>query len=132
MLVSGYFLATYFTDLIGAYGPFIAFGLLSVLGIKMIVSGIKNPETCPVISTAPLQIIPFALATSVDALAIGASFAFLHVDIISAASIVGMTTFILSVLGTAIGCTCGTKLQSKANLAGGIILLFIGIRMLAV
>jgi putative Mn2+ efflux pump MntP len=135
MPAAGYFLATRFTEYIDAYGHWVAFGLLSLLGIKMIAGSFKKKrEECPAeeASVAPLKIIPLAFATSVDALAVGASFAFLHVDIIPAAAFIGAITFALSVLGVRIGSAFGAKLQSKANLAGGVILLLIGIRILIV
>lgn len=71
-----------------------------------------------------------ALATSIDALAVGVTFAFLHVDILPAISFIGVTTFVLSMIGVKVGNLFGTKYKSKAELAGGIILILMGIKIL--
>ena len=74
--------------------------------------------------------LPLALATSIDALAVGVSFAFLRVNIIPAVSLIGITTFILSLAGVKIGNVFGARFKSKAELAGGIILILIGLKIL--
>ena len=71
-----------------------------------------------------------AVATSIDALAVGITFAFLNVSIIPAASLIGVTTFIISAIGIYIGNVFGAKYKSKAELAGGIILVLIGVKIL--
>ena len=71
-----------------------------------------------------------ALATSIDALAVGVTFAFLHVNIIPAVCFIGITTFLLSMIGVKVGNIFGTKYKSKAELAGGIILILMGIKIL--
>lgn len=77
----------------------------------------------------PLQYL-FAIATSIDALAVGITFSFLNVNILVAASFIGITTFILSALGVKIGNVFGTKYKSKAELTGGIILILLGVKIL--
>jgi len=74
--------------------------------------------------------LPLALATSIDALAVGVSFAFLRVSIVPAVSFIGITTFIISLLGVKIGNVFGTRFKSKAELAGGIIMISIGLKTL--
>ena len=132
MPVIGYILTTFFSDRFEVYGNLIAFGLLCLIGGKMIVGGLRgNDEKAPEeASVSPIRMIPLALATSIDALAVGVSFALLHVAIIPAVSVIGITTLILSIAGVRVGSAFGSKLQSKANLAGGVILVLIGFRML--
>jgi putative Mn2+ efflux pump MntP len=97
-------------------------------------AGITNPrvdkpdqmET----SVKPAQMLPLALATSIDALAVGVSFAFLRVIIIPAVSFIGITTFIISLAGVKIGNVFGLRFKSKAELTGGIILVLIGLKIL--
>ena len=71
-----------------------------------------------------------SVATSIDALAVGITFAFLQVNIIPAVSIIGITTFVLSIIGVKIGHVFGTKFKSKAELVGGIILIIMGLKIL--
>ena len=133
MPVFGYVLASWFAGQIVAYGNLLAFGLLSILGVKMIYAGIKGQQELAMAeeaSVAPLKMLPLAFATSIDAMAVGVSFAFIQVDLIPAVSLIGVTTFVLSVAGVRIGNTFGPKLQSKANYAGGAILILMGLRIL--
>ena len=152
MPLIGFMAATQFADKIVAYDHWIAFALLSFLGGKMILSsykangckdrkcpiGLCNDRTCPGgkkpdIKEASLefaQMLPLAVATSIDALAVGVSFAFLRVDILPAVSFIGFTTFVLSMTGVKIGNVCGARFKSKTELAGGIILVLIGINIL--
>ena len=105
-----------------------------IIGAKMIVDGIKKDKDCQNISEQslkPAKMMPLAIATSIDALAVGVSFAFLQVRILPAVSLIGITTFILSAAGVIIGGICGAKFKSKAQLAGGAILILIGVRILA-
>ena len=74
--------------------------------------------------------VPLAVATSIDALAVGVTFAFLSVDIVPAVSFIGVITFFLSVLGIKIGNVFGTKFKAKAELAGGVILILMGTKIL--
>ena len=74
--------------------------------------------------------LPLALATSIDALAVGVSFAFLKVSIVSAVSFIGITTFVISMLGVRIGNVFGVRFKSKAEIAGGVILILIGLKIL--
>ena len=73
---------------------------------------------------------PLAVATSIDALAVGVSFAFLSVDIVPAVSFIGLCTFVLSFAGVKVGSVFGSRFKSKAELAGGVILILIGLKIL--
>ena len=134
MPVLGYFLAMIFSSQIDAFGDWIAFGLLFLIGGKMIIDSLKNEENE---ENEKLQnemsemfLISLAFATSIDALAVGVSFAFLQVNIIFAIVLIGITTFTLSVLGVRIGGILGERFRAKANLAGGIILVLMGFRII--
>ena len=152
MPLIGYLAATLFADRIIAYDHWIAFALLAFLGGKMIAGSFKQ-EGCPdricpdgtcddracpggekpdtrETSVKPAQMLPLALATSIDALAVGVSFAFLRVSIVPAVSFIGITTLVLSLAGVKIGNVFGTRFKSKAELAGGIILVLIGLNIL--
>ncbi|MCL2253157.1 MAG: manganese efflux pump MntP family protein [Lachnospiraceae bacterium] len=153
MPLIGYFVASLFAQSIIAYDHWIAFGLLSFLGIRMIIGSLKkegctdrdcpddlicNDRACPdgeppknkENSLKPKEMLPLAIATSIDAMAVGVSFAFLQVRIIPAITFIGVTTLILSVAGVKIGNIFGKKLKSKAEFAGGAILVLIGIKIL--
>ena len=131
MPLIGYFAGTLFADVIMAYDHWIAFALLSLLGCRMIYSSFKNEDCSDSdASTSPARMLPLAIATSIDALAVGVSFAFLHVDIVPAVSFIGITTFIISAVGVKVGNIFGTRFKSKAELLGGAILVLTGIKIL--
>jgi len=131
MPLIGYAVAYNFADMIIAFDHWIAFGLLLFLGIKMIVGSFKNEApTEKSTSLSPKHMLPLAVATSIDALAVGVSFAFLQVNIVPAVLFIGITTFILSAIGVKIGSIFGAKFKSKAELLGGIILILIGLNIL--
>lgn len=131
MTLIGYFAATLFADVVDAYGHWIAFGLLCILGGKMIFDGFKKDSAAKdkEQSLRPAKMIPLALATSIDALAVGISFALLSVSIIPAASLIGITTLVISMAGVKIGSIFGVKFKSKAQIVGGIILILIGLNI---
>ena len=81
-------------------------------------------------SLKPAQMLPLAIATSIDALAAGISFAFLRVSIVPAVSLIGITTLVISMAGVKIGNVFGTRYKSKAELAGGVILVLIGLKII--
>jgi len=160
MPLIGYLLGSQFADKIVSLDHWIAFLLLGFIGGKMIKDSFSKEvcqntgivcqnigEVCPVtgevcssikkesacteeVSLKFEKMFPLALATSIDALAIGVSFAFLKVDIIPAVSFIGITTLLLSMGGVKIGNVFGEKFKSKAELAGGIILILIGLKIL--
>ena len=121
--------------------PLIGFILLGVIGINMIrESFAKDDDLVDLAETAVGEdevnqlgfknMVMLAIATSIDALAVGVTFAFLQVDIIPAVSFIGIVTFVLSAVGVKIGNVFGTKYKSKAEAAGGIILILIGLKIL--
>ena len=130
MPLAGYLLGTQFKEYITSIDHWIAFILLSVIGFNMIRE--SRNEHCENVgnSFCLKNMTILSLATSIDALAIGVTFAFLQVDIVPAVSIIGVTTFIFSFFGVKIGNVFGTTFKSKAELAGGIILIVMGIKIL--
>ncbi len=129
MPLTGYLLGSGFSDRITAVDHWIAFLLLSVLGIRMLIDA-RGADDALDASFAPRAMLPLALATSVDALAVGAGFAFLNIDIIPAVLLIGLITFALSALGVRLGSLSGSRCRSAAQLAGGIILLLMGAKIL--
>ncbi len=129
MPLLGYFLGVQFESLIQSVDHWVAFALLSVIGINMIRESRGDPEELDA-SFAFKAMLPLAIATSIDALAVGITFAFLRVDILAAVCLIGATTFILSALGVKIGHVFGAKYKAKAELAGGIVLIVMGLKIL--
>ena len=126
----GFFLGTQFKDQITSIDHWIAFVLLGVIGINMVKEALSNEEEQADDSIEVKEMFMLAVATSIDALAVGITFAFLNVHIVSAASIIGVCTFLISFAGVKIGNIFGTKYKSKAELAGGIILILLGFKIL--
>lgn len=130
MPVIGYFLGTAFESIITNIDHWVAFILLGIIGENMIKESFGNEsENCNDDVGFKTMII-LAIATSIDALAVGITFAFLKVNLVAAISMIGVITFALSVVGTKIGNRFGDKYESKAELVGGIILVLLGIKIL--
>jgi len=130
MPLAGYVLGAQFKDKIMAVDHWIAFILLSVIGANMIREAMGKEDACASASFGVKEMFMMAVATSIDALAVGVTFAFLNVNIWWAVSFIGVTTFILSAAGVKVGNVFGTKYKKKAELAGGIILIMIGVKIL--
>lgn len=129
MPLIGYLLGKQFEWLITSVDHWIAFGLLALIGANMIKESFdKSNDVNDSFSVKSMLLL--AVATSIDALAVGVTFAFLNVQIASAVSIIGATTFVLSVIGIKVGNVFGAKFKSKAELAGGIVLVLMGIKIL--
>jgi putative Mn2+ efflux pump MntP len=130
MPLIGYGLGTRFEYLIANVDHWVAFALLSLIGIHMIKE--SREQVCEDVDSSFgfKAMLTLAIATSIDALVIGMTFAFLRVNILFAISIIGIITFIISIIGVKIGNTFGNKHKSHAELAGGIILILIGIKVL--
>lgn len=126
----GFFLGTQFKDQITSIDHWIAFVLLGLIGINMVKEALSNDEEQADDSIAVKEMFMLAVATSIDALAVGITFAFLNVHIVSAALMIGVCTFLISFAGVKIGNIFGTKYRSKAELAGGIILILLGFKIL--
>lgn len=132
----GYFVGTYFSEAIESFDHWLAFALLALIGINMLREALGKEEAeegCEGCNENPLAVgkmFPLAVATSIDALAVGVSFAVLSVDIWSAALCIGLTTFLFSFVGVRIGSIFGARHKSKAELVGGVILIIIGLKIL--
>ncbi len=126
----GYLLGSQFNTYITNIDHWIAFVLLSIIGGNMINEAISKEEEPANDSLAFKEMLILALATSIDALAVGVTFAFLKVQIVPAVLFIGIITFTLSTLGVKIGNIFGCRYKSKAELTGGIILIVMGIKIL--
>lgn len=130
MPLIGCFLGTQFAGYIESVDHWIAFVLLALIGGNMIRESRSGEEENVDSSYAPMRMLPLAIATAIDALAVGVTFAFLGTDIWSAVAVIGVTTFALSAVGVRIGAVFGEKYASRAELAGGALLIFMGLRIL--
>ncbi|MBO7300018.1 MAG: manganese efflux pump [Tidjanibacter sp.] len=136
MPIIGYFVGVSFRSSIERFDHWIAFALLALIGINMIRESLGKEEEaegcteCDKKALSVRSMFPMAVATSIDALAVGVGFAFLSVDIWSSVICIGITTFALSAVGVKIGSLFGSRYKSKAELAGGIILICIGLKIL--
>ncbi len=137
MPLLGFFLGTQFANYIMPVDHWIAFGLLSYIGGKLIYDSVKG-GACPTEKDCSVEQDAFgfksllisAIATSIDALAVGITFAFLNVHIVPAASLIGFITFFLCVLGVKLGNVFRGPLSAKAEIAGGVVLILIGVKIL--
>lgn len=130
MPLTGFLLGVGFKDYIVAIDHWIAFVLLSLIGLNMIKEALSKDDDKEDSSLAFKAMLVLAVATSIDALAVGVTFAFLQVNIIFAICFIGITTFIISVCGVKIGNVFGVRYKSKAELAGGVILILLGVKIL--
>ena len=129
MPLVGWALGKQFEQLIKSVDHWIAFVLLGLIGAIMIRESFSAEEGQNDSFTFKTM-IPLAIATSIDALAVGVTFAFLEVDILPAVALIGVTTFALSAAGIKIGSVFGDRFQSKAEFAGGVVLILMGIKIL--
>lgn len=131
MPVIGYLLGRNFEKYITSVDHWIAFILLGIIGFNMIRESFGKEETCTENKKFNLKyVLVLAIATSIDALAVGITFAFLKVQIVSAVTVIGITTFVFSFVGVKIGNVFGIKYKSKAEIFGGIVLIIIGLKIL--
>lgn len=131
----GWVLGSQFEQYITSIDHWIAFILLGFIGGKMVVEAIREKDEAVEVGKMdpPLdlkEMFILAIATSIDALAVGITFAFLQVPIVEAISIIGITTFVFSVIGVYVGNFFGNRYKKKAELAGGMILILIGLKIL--
>ena len=129
MPLIGFFLGTQFRFMIEKCDHWIAFALLTIIGINMIRESRGSGDELNS-SFSFRSMLPLALATSIDALAVGVTFAFLNVNIVPAVCFIGSITFILSAVGVKIGNVFGLKYKSRAELAGGIVLILMAVKIL--
>lgn len=130
MPVIGYFLGSTFSALVQKVDHWIAFGLLSIIGLNMIKESRDDELEKRNDKIDVKTMLILAVATSIDALAIGVTFSFFEVNLILAISVIGIITFVLSIIGVVLGNKFGDKLQNKAELVGGIILIGMGLKIL--
>lgn len=129
----GFLLGSLFYSYIHTFGHWISFGLLSFVGIKALIDvyrewGDEITEKDTRLSI--LEVFILAIATSIDAFAVGVTFSLMEVNVLMAVIIIGITTFVLSILAVYLGNLVGTKFRTPARIAGGIILLVIGVKIL--
>ena len=132
MPIIGYYLGAQFQEMIEAYDHWIAFGLLFLIGANMIREAVwgkkEEGENNGALDFKTMFLL--AIATSIDALAVGVSFACIQVKLWSSVLVIGLTTFVFSVLGVKIGNVFGSKYEKSAGIIGGIILILIGLKIL--
>lgn len=128
----GFLLGTGFAEAVNVVADWIAFVLLVLIGGNMIKEALSGEEEEPDASLSFKNMLLLAIATSIDAFAVGVSFAFMEIGglIVPAVLFIGVITFILSMAGVKVGNVFGTKYKAKAELAGGMILILLGIKIL--
>ena len=130
MPLLGYWLGVNFQSFVESVDHWIAFVLLALIGLNMIKESREGEVDELDAQFGPASMLPLAVATSIDALAVGITFAFLKVQIIPAVSFIGITTFTLSAVGLVIGNKLGARSKSKAELLGGVVLICMGAKIL--
>ena len=130
MPLIGFLLGVQFQGVISSVDHWVAFVLLGLIGANMVREALGGEEEHVDSSFGPRAMLPLAVATSIDALAVGVTFAFLRVEIAPAAALIGVTTLVLSALGVKAGSVFGDRFQSRAELAGGVILILMGTKIL--
>ena len=130
MPLMGWLLGVRFQEMIVSVDHWIAVILLGLIGFNMVREALSGEEENLDCSFGVRSMFPLAVATSIDALAVGVTFAFLSVPILPAVSLIGVTTLVLSCFGVKLGAVFGTRFQSKAELAGGVILMIMGVKIL--
>ena len=134
----GWLLGSFVAEYVARFSSYIAFALLAFLGIKMIVEARRECACCECseeetqknASLGARTMLAFAIATSIDALAAGVTFAAMNVNVVLAISMIGVTTFLCSFIGASLGAKIGERWKYGAELAGGIILILIGLKIL--
>lgn len=129
MPLLGYLLGGSFSNIIASVDHWFSFALLVLIGVNMVKESREETETLND-SFSIKVMFPLAIADSIDALAVGVTFAFQEVRIIPAITMIGITTFLFSALGVKIGNQFGARYRSKAELAGGLILILMGVFIL--
>ena len=129
MPLIGWALGVRFQQAIANVDHWIAFGLLTLIGINMLREARQEGDSLDE-AMGPAAMLPLAVATSIDALAVGVTFAFLRVDILPAVTLIGVCTFLISAVGVKVGNVFGARYKSKAELFGGVVLVLIGLKIL--
>lgn len=130
LTVAGYFLGSIISESLRSSDHWIALALLTFLGAKMIIEGLKRGEDKePKDYSKPVVLIPVAIGTSIDAFAVGVSFAFLDVKIWLSGIVIGVVTFVASMTAIRIGKSAGERLGNRVEIIGGLILIGIGLKI---
>ena len=130
MPLLGWLLGVRFQGMIVSVDHWIAFFLLGLIGFNMARESLGGEAEELDGSFGPAAMLPLAVATSIDALAVGVTFAFLQVDIAPAVAFIGVTTFVLSAIGVKVGSVFGARYKSRAELVGGLVLMGMGLKIL--
>lgn len=130
MPLIGYIIGSQFESLVSSIAPFIAFALLAVIGVNMIRESRDEDDEHINDDFSLHAMVPLAVATSIDALAVGVSCAFLQVNILATVLFIGVTTFACCVFGVKIGSIFGNRYKAGAELFGGVVLVLMGIKIL--
>ena len=130
MPLLGYFLGSQFSFYIEKIDHWVAFILLALIGGNMVRESREEAKEEAYRGIDYKELLLLAVATSIDALAVGITFAFLQVEIVSAVLLIGCTTFVLSLIGVVVGNLFGARYKSRAELTGGVILILIGLKIL--
>lgn len=126
----GFVLGIGFEEVIQNVDHWVAFILLSIIGLNMIREAVSDKKEEADDKVDFKTMIILAIATSIDALAIGVTFAFLQVNLLLAVTLIGLITFAISVIGVKVGNVFGDRYESKAEMTGGVILILLGIKIL--
>ena len=129
MPLLGFLLGAQFESLVTSIAPFAAFFLLSLIGVNMVRESRDEDEAVDD-DFSPRAMLPLAVATSIDALAVGISFALLQVDIVPAVTLIGVTTFVTCACGVKIGNLFGSRYRARAEFFGGVVLIAMGLKIL--
>ncbi len=132
MPLIGYFLGSRFAEYMNSFSHWVAFGLLGIIGGKMIYEALtENEEEAESEYRLKIgELFVLAIATSIDALAVGIVFAAAEVNLLFSVTSIGVVTFVLSLVGVGIGHRFGSKYENKAEIVGGVILILIGTKLL--
>lgn len=131
MPLVGYFAGINFQEKISAIDHWIVFVLLFIIGFNMIKEALHEDNSCSLDNSLSFKnMITLSIATSIDALAVGITFALLKIDIIKASSLIGIVTFVMSAIGVNIGFKFGCKFKNRAECTGGLVLILMGAKIL--
>jgi len=130
MTFLGWLAGSQIANWISSFDHWVAFALLAFVGIRLLISGFNtNEESHPIDPSRGTTLILLSVATSLDALAVGLSLAFLEINILASSLIIGGVSLILSLVGTVFGLTLGSRFGKRMEIAGGLLLIAIGVRI---
>jgi len=130
MPLLGYFLGSAFHDVLNVFGDMVVAVIFAFIGVKMIMEACHDDESCPIKELTHRLLLIQAVATSIDAFAVGVGFSAGGVNIYYAVALIAVTTFILSLAAVAVGRAFGNMLGSKAEIFGGVLLIILGLKSL--